>query len=117
MSSTTTARTAAAGPGGAGPLKLKFIFANYDGVVVEYQAEPSTKIKDLKAELVGRWPSGSVCVRGVCPLRLPTMHTSTSHSTTLALRNLRPKLYVPPLALSPLCQVYRLLVTLFFSVV
>lgn len=56
MSATTTAGA------GTGPLKLKFIFANHDGVVVEYTAEPNTKIKDLKAELVERrWPPG-VCV-------------------------------------------------------
>lgn len=54
------ASTAAAVAGGAGtgPLKLKFIFANHDGVMVEHTAEPGTLIKDLKAALVGRWPSG-----------------------------------------------------------
>ena len=39
-------------------LKLKFIFANHDGVVVEYETEPTTLIKDLKVALVGRWPPG-----------------------------------------------------------
>lgn len=41
-------------------LKLKFIFANHDGVVVEYTTEPGVLIKDLKAELVGRWPEGAI---------------------------------------------------------
>lgn len=40
------------------PLKLKFIFANHDGVVVEYTTDSGTLIKDLKVELVGLWPSG-----------------------------------------------------------
>lgn len=40
------------------PLKLKFIFANHDGVVVEYTTESGTLIKDLKVELVELWPSG-----------------------------------------------------------
>lgn len=59
----STASTAAtAGGTGAGPatLKLKFIFANHDGVVVEHETEPTTLIKDLKVALVGRWPAGEV---------------------------------------------------------
>lgn len=56
MSATTTAAA------GTGPLRLKFIFANHDGVVVEHTAQPTTKIKDLKAELVERrWPTGVMC--------------------------------------------------------
>lgn len=43
---------------GAAPLKLKFIFANHDGVVVECTTESGTLVKDLKLELVERWPSG-----------------------------------------------------------
>ena len=54
----STAAAAVAGGAGTGPLKLKFIFANHDGVMVEHTAEPGTLIKDLKAALVGRWPSG-----------------------------------------------------------
>lgn len=52
--------TAAGATAGAPPatLRLKFIFANHDGVVVEYETEPTTLIKDLKVALVGRWPSG-----------------------------------------------------------
>lgn len=42
----------------AATLRLKFIFANHDGVVVEYETEPTTLIKDLKVALVGRWPEG-----------------------------------------------------------
>ncbi|CAM9652644.1 unnamed protein product [Scytosiphon promiscuus] len=56
----STAGTAPTGGGvGAeqGTLKLKFIFANHDGVVVEHETEPTTLIKDLKVALVGRWPS------------------------------------------------------------
>lgn len=100
MSSTTAAGTTAAGAGGAGPLKLKFIFANYDGVVVEYTAEPSTKIKDLKAELVGRWPPGSVCARGVYPI---TDRSTSSGIERLCETSDRPMLYVPPLPPSLLC--------------
>lgn len=45
-----------------GPLKLKFIFANHDGVVVEHTTEPSMLVKDLKVELAGRWPPGVLFV-------------------------------------------------------
>lgn len=41
------------------PIKIKFIFANHDGVVVEYTAEPGTLVKDLKTELADQWPSGA----------------------------------------------------------
>lgn len=68
MSATTTAGA------GTGPLKLKFIFANHDGVVVEYTAEPNTKIKDLKAELVERrWPPGVEPVADLGHVRLICM--------------------------------------------
>lgn len=70
MASTGEGAGAAAGAGplkgatGAGAqatatLRLKFIFANHDGVVVEYETEPTTLIKDLKVALVGRWPTGT----------------------------------------------------------
>lgn len=59
----SAASAAAAGPG---TLKLKFIFANHDGVVVEHETEPTTLIKDLKVALVGRWPSGKVCCCCCC---------------------------------------------------
>lgn len=52
------ASTAAAAGAPPAILKLKFIFANHDGVVVEYETEPTTLIKDLKVALVGRWPPG-----------------------------------------------------------
>lgn len=56
----SSAAAAAGATAGAPPaiLKLKFIFANHDGVVVEYETEPTTLIKDLKVALVGRWPPG-----------------------------------------------------------
>lgn len=56
MASSSTAAGAGAGPPAI--LRLKFIFANHDGVVVEYETEPTTLIKDLKVALVGRWPPG-----------------------------------------------------------
>lgn len=59
MASTAAGATAAA-TAGAPPLRLKFIFANHDGVVVEYETEPTTLIKDLKVALMGRWPPGEV---------------------------------------------------------
>lgn len=39
-------------------LNLKFIFANHDGVVVEYTSDPNMLVKDLKSELMGQWPQG-----------------------------------------------------------
>lgn len=60
MASTAAGATslgATAGAGGAA-LRLKFIFANHDGVVVEFETDPTTLVKDLKVALMGQWPTG-----------------------------------------------------------
>eukprot|EP00752_Nemacystus_decipiens_P018195 g16324.t1 len=74
-STAAAAAAAAAGATGAPPaiLKLKFIFANHDGVVVEYETEPTTLIKDLKVALVGKWPPAVEPVSDLSHVRLICM--------------------------------------------
>ncbi|CAN0071451.1 unnamed protein product [Ectocarpus sp. 6 AP-2014] len=74
MASTGGATTlgTAAGAGGAA-LRLKFIFANHDGVVVEFETEPTTLVKDLKVALMGRWPTGVEPVQDLSHVRLVCM--------------------------------------------
>ncbi|CAN0426629.1 unnamed protein product, partial [Ectocarpus sp. 12 AP-2014] len=62
----------AAGAGGAA-LRLKFIFANHDGVVVEFETEPTTLVKDLKVALMGQWPTGVDPVQDLSHVRLICM--------------------------------------------
>lgn len=78
MASTAGATTlgTAAGAGGAA-LRLKFIFANHDGVVVEFETEPTTLVKDLKVALMGQWPTGKQQLRKRLVV-VPFIHTAAA---------------------------------------
>eukprot|EP00903_Cladosiphon_okamuranus_P005851 g5790.t1 len=73
MASTAAAGAKAGAPPAPSILRLKFIFANHDGVVVEYETEPTTLIKDLKVALVGRWPPAVEPVSDLSHVRLICM--------------------------------------------
>ncbi|CAM9518724.1 unnamed protein product, partial [Phaeothamnion confervicola] len=39
------------------PLKLRFLFANHDGIVTELTTDQSTEVRLLKLQLIKAWPS------------------------------------------------------------
>mmetsp|Transcript_56638 Transcript_56638/g.82876 ORF Transcript_56638/g.82876 Transcript_56638/m.82876 type:complete len:116 (+) Transcript_56638:118-465(+) len=41
----------------AKPVKLKFLFANHDGLSVIQETDLSRKVEDVKADLIANWPN------------------------------------------------------------
>ena len=56
-------------------IRLKFLFANKDGVILEQTTEMDTLVSEIKLALIASWPAGKI-VLFLAPSHLcPTHHT------------------------------------------